>query len=516
MRAAIYARVSSDKQREKHTVASQLAELPRWIADKGWTLVGNYVDDGKTAKAGHLAAREAFTRLLTDARAKLFDVVVVVDIDRITRAEDLEEQGQILGAFQRAGVKLASPKSGVVELNNLVDILRVQIEAQVAADENRKRRERTIRGRLHAAREGRPSGPVPYGLRYTRAGGWELDPERAPIVRECFERVAQGESTEAIAADLHRRGVQRARSSQWQRERVYAIVTQPAYRGEWIANRQHRVAVKVPPIVDDALWYQVEEVLLAAQRRGLRRTKHSYLLEGIARCTCGGQTLIHSTSGSKCSGRYYYCKQRRRAAYGEERCTMRPWRVDEADARVWRRIVRFLGRPDLPGRVASFLSASAGPDERSWARDLAGNEKRLAHLQVAEAAILDRFRRDLISQGALDHELERISAERRLLTRSIEQARRQLEGARQTRGAASQALGLLEQLREGLEGADATTRRELVQALVPERLGHHVILGAGDIEVQLVLAEAPSTVGLADDPGCRKQRQAKLSFLLVA
>src|SRR2546423_854217 len=108
LRAVIYARVSSQAQRDRHTISSQLRNLPGFVASRGWVLarpVDTYVDDGLTARAGHLEARDGFRRLLADAAARVFDVVVVVDLDRLTRSEDLAERGAVLGAFQKAGVQ---------------------------------------------------------------------------------------------------------------------------------------------------------------------------------------------------------------------------------------------------------------------------------------------------------------------------------------------------------------------------------------------------------------------------
>ena len=61
---------------------------------------------------GFLSKRTSFTRLIQDAALGLFDVVVIVDMDRLTRSEDLQERGEVLGAFQRAGVQLEANHPG--------------------------------------------------------------------------------------------------------------------------------------------------------------------------------------------------------------------------------------------------------------------------------------------------------------------------------------------------------------------------------------------------------------------
>ena len=115
LRAVIYARVSSTAQRDRQTIASQISTLPTFIASRGWILAkpaGTYVDDGRTAMEGFLSKRTSFTRLIQDAALGFFDVVVIVDMDRLTRSEDLQERGEVLGAFQRAGVQLAISSTG--------------------------------------------------------------------------------------------------------------------------------------------------------------------------------------------------------------------------------------------------------------------------------------------------------------------------------------------------------------------------------------------------------------------
>lgn len=158
MRAVCYARVSSAEQRDRDTIASQLRVLPEFIAARGWTLaapVTQYVDDGRTAKAGHLAARTGFSALLRDAAAGLFDVVVVIAIDRITRSEDLAERGAIFGALQRAGVKLAASTSGqVLDLSTSSGDLFTSLHAYFAAEWSRLHKERIRQGRITGVARG--------------------------------------------------------------------------------------------------------------------------------------------------------------------------------------------------------------------------------------------------------------------------------------------------------------------------------------------------------------------------
>ena len=103
MRSATYLRVSSDKQARAGTIDSQRREVPARCEREGWPIVREYVDDGASAATGNLANRPGLLALLRDAEARAFDVVVVYDLDRLTRA-DLLERSLILGTLARAGV----------------------------------------------------------------------------------------------------------------------------------------------------------------------------------------------------------------------------------------------------------------------------------------------------------------------------------------------------------------------------------------------------------------------------
>jgi DNA invertase Pin-like site-specific DNA recombinase len=159
MRAVIYARVSSRQQKERHTIGSQLRACPAFVQAQGWELVrpvSTYVDDGISAKTGSVETRDGLRRLLADAEAGAFDVVVAVEDDRLTRADDLLERLEIFGRFKRAGVRLAFVATGqIVDPRASTDELLAIIKGWVAADERRKITERTQRGVERAILDGR-------------------------------------------------------------------------------------------------------------------------------------------------------------------------------------------------------------------------------------------------------------------------------------------------------------------------------------------------------------------------
>lgn len=508
MRAVIYARVSSLAQKDRHTIASQLRVLPEFVASRGWQLVRppeTYVDDGKSAKAGKLDRREAFTRLLHDAGAGEFDVVCVVDLDRLTRSEDLAERGAVLGAFQKAGVQIAVSSTGqVLDLRSSLGDLMSSLGTFFAAEENRKRAERIKRGKVEALRKGKkPAGPTPFGYLYSReTGAWSVDPQLGPVVVEIYERVASGETCEAIARDLQTRGVPRARPSKtgnrkpgrWNRERVWQLVRATTYRGEWVADKAKGYKLPVPRIVSDELWRTADEALQRYGLRGMNRTRHLYLAQGISRCAlCGAPIGCASAYQSKEQGRvFYYVCSRRRRPDGGPRCTLPMRRSADVDARIWAKLCETLLTPGLVEEALAQRRTGAERDGKDWRKDLRTFERKLEQLEQDEVTLMERFRRRLVSQRAMDAALEQMARERALLERQVESAKRRSEAAGRDEAEARTLLDAVEALRRRLPGATPEQRRELVRALVPGRGDAWVVLDARDIELNLVLAEQPT------------------------
>jgi len=104
MRAAIYARVSTDMQ----TTQNQLLELRDYCERRGWAVTKEYVDDGYTGSA---ASRPALDDLLRDAKRGRFDLLVVWKLDRISRS--LRNLLLLLDDLQHSGVSFASITEGI-------------------------------------------------------------------------------------------------------------------------------------------------------------------------------------------------------------------------------------------------------------------------------------------------------------------------------------------------------------------------------------------------------------------
>jgi hypothetical protein len=271
----------------------------------------------------------------------------------------------------------------------------------------------------------------------------------------------------------------------WTRETVYRIVRNRAMCGEYEADKRRGAVIRVPAIVTEREWQEAQRSLIQCGRRGLRRTMHFYLLEGIATCACGAQIGIRSatrnprrTNGNP-SPAAYVCFARRK----KQGCAAPIVRCAETDALVWAALCDEIEQPELIGALELAAGARAA-DARDWRADAEGYTVRLANLEKVESAIMVRFRRGAISEGALDTELAAITRERSMLATQVDNAQRAAARAAPDEPAAEVVMARLRQLAATKIPED---RRTVVNLLVDPT---SVVLDHGVIRMTLVVEAA--------------------------
>jgi DNA invertase Pin-like site-specific DNA recombinase len=241
MRAVIYARYSSDNQREA-SIEDQVRLAHGHIESRGWTYLHAYND---RAISGASALRPGYQRLLADARDGQFDVVVAEALDRLSR--DQEDVAALYKRLSFAGIRIVTLAEG--EVSELHVGLKGTMNALFLKDLAQKTR-RGLEGRV---REGRSAGGLCYGYTVVREtdargepvrGGRRIDEAEAAVVRRIFEQFATGMSANAIAKQLNAEGVPRPRGLLWRdtairghRQRGTGILNNELYIGRLVWNR---------------------------------------------------------------------------------------------------------------------------------------------------------------------------------------------------------------------------------------------------------------------------------------
>src|SRR4051812_21066141 len=229
--AAIYARVSSEQQREAHTIASQTAALIEWAktldleVPKAWIVE----DEGYS---GATLVRPGLERVRDLAAEGQIEAVLVYAPDRLSRK--YAYQILLIEELARHGVDtvfLKAPQAATAE-----DQLLVQFQGMIAEYERTQILERSRRGKRHRAREGQVNvlSGAPYGYRYVRksddaAARYEIIATEADIVRTVYDHyVVAGMSIGGVARLLNERCVPtRKQISRWERSTVWAMLRNP-------------------------------------------------------------------------------------------------------------------------------------------------------------------------------------------------------------------------------------------------------------------------------------------------
>lgn len=358
MRVALYARYSSEKQKDS-SIVDQFRNCEQRAAREGWTITARYEDK---AISGAITDRPGYQQMLTDAKAKQFDVLVVDDLSRLTR-----DEAELTTTRKRLifwGVRLIGVSDGfdTAQKGHKIHASFKGIMNELFIDDLREKIKRGMVGQVERQfwNGGRPYGykvipqfendrfgqPVKIGTKL------EIDPEQATWVRWIFQQYADGMSPLKIVAELNRRGItppgasyakrHYARGPYWNALALHGkftrgtgILNNVLYRGLYRWGRAQHVkdpetgktvlrwrdqsewietAVPHLRIIDETLWAQVEAKRLAVSQGvvALRASRHARarstgrrpknLFSGVLACgQCGGNYVICSPTDYACA-----------------------------------------------------------------------------------------------------------------------------------------------------------------------------------------------------------------------
>ena len=338
MRAVIYARYSSQNQREA-SIEDQVRLCRGFVESQGWTYLHAYTD---RAVSGASPLRAGYQKLLEESRAGEFDVVVAEALDRLSR-----DQEHVAGLYKRlsfSGIKIVTLAEG--EISELHVGLKGTMNALYLKDLAQKTR-RGLEGRI---RQGKSAGGRTYGYDIVRdfdaagepiRGQRRLNENETKIVRRIFGEYADGRSSRAIAKSLNEQRIPGPKGKPWSdytihgnRRRGTGILNNELYLGRLIWNRQRFVkdpatgrrqarlnptsewlTHEVPElrIIDDDLWHRAKarqkDLSFEDKEEAIggnlnRRHRSRYLLSGLIECgSCQSNFIIVGKDKYGCATR---------------------------------------------------------------------------------------------------------------------------------------------------------------------------------------------------------------------
>jgi site-specific DNA recombinase len=214
LRAAIYARFSSDNQSDK-SIEDQVALCRELCAREGFNVVAVFHD--RAISGASVINRPGYQALMRAAEAKSFDVLVAEDMDRVFR-----DQGDYHHARKRLdhhGITIHTATGKVGKLDGALRALMGEMYID-------NLRLHVIRGLEGVVRSGRRAGGMPYGYRPVlgRPGELEIVEEQAEIVRRIFKEFAQGNTARDIAGGLNADKIEPPSGLRWNASTIYGNV----------------------------------------------------------------------------------------------------------------------------------------------------------------------------------------------------------------------------------------------------------------------------------------------------
>lgn len=282
IRAAVYLRISLDRAGDHLAVDRQREDCLRIIAERGWTLAEEYVDNSVSA-SDKTKDRPGYNRMVEDFRAGRFDALVCYDLDRLTRQpRQLEDW---VDAAEERGLKLVTA-NGEADLGTDAGRLFARIKAAVARAEVERKSARQARAARQRSEKGRP----PLGVRltgYTTAG--EIVPEEADVVRLIFDRFTRGDSLKGIVRVLDEKGIDTRNGRPWNPSSIRGILTNPRYAG--LAVYQGKPTGQRgdwPALISEDVWNMIQSRLADPRRKTAKTgTERRHLGSGLYLCgTC--------------------------------------------------------------------------------------------------------------------------------------------------------------------------------------------------------------------------------------
>ena len=343
MRAAIYARYSSDMQRSA-SIEDQSRNCRKRAQAEGWTISATFAD---AAISGSDANRPQYQAMLAAAERGDFEVLLLDDLSRLAR--DSVEQERIIRRLEFRNLRIIATSDGYDSESKARKMHRgfKGLMNEIFLDDLREKTHRGIAGQ-HIKRfwtGGRPYGyrlkqildPIerdPFGQPKRIGSQLELHPEQSAVVLEMFERYANGEPPRAIAADFNvreipspgsswRRRVRRCHG--WMGSAIYTILVNELYTGhvQWNQHRYERdpdTKIHKRRARPESEWlsYQDDSLRIVSDelwRRCLRRRapnpdvrlksggRPRFLLSGIMKCgVCGASYVMKNQRDYGCAG----------------------------------------------------------------------------------------------------------------------------------------------------------------------------------------------------------------------
>ena len=373
-RAVIYARYSSDRQKEA-SIEQQTRDCMEYINRMGYELIKIYSDSAKSASK-NIEKRSDFLKLIEDSANGEFDVVVSYALDRISREEHggFYEYEKVLN---ENGVRIEYATQVFNE--EYGGGISKAVHVEMASEYVKQLRKNVIRGMRDNAMNGLYNGGryLPVGIIVT--DGDKKDKKFAPdenmreFIRKAFEMYVDGSTTREVCDYLNEHGVRTNVGNNLTTDSVNRMMANPIYKGTKITTFDNKIENKIytaenacDAIVSDELWEMAQVEREKRLHTGAsERTRGVYELRGKLFCGLCGEKML-ADSGKSHTGethRYYACKNRKaKRASDKTRCKKINVPKEAIESAVMDIVSDFVWNDEL---IQAYISAAEEADEKA-------------------------------------------------------------------------------------------------------------------------------------------------------
>jgi site-specific DNA recombinase len=538
--AAIYARVSSDQQREEHTIASQTAALIEFAKKNDFEVPREWVfeDEGYS---GAKLERPGLERVRDLAAEGQIQAVLVYTPDRLSRK--YAHQILLIEELARNGVETRFVKAP--QGNTPEDQLLVQFQGMIAEYERAQIMERSRRGKRRGAGSGEVSvmSAAPYGYLYVKKTDeapavWRVIEAEARVVRRVFKMyTSDGLSIGEISSRLTAEGIPTPKkAARWPGKTVWKILNNAAYRGmaafgktrtaerqrvtratrrrggivtsETLGPRPREewIQIPVPPLVSEDVFAQTQERLLHNRAMSKRRTVVPSVVQGLVVCQkCGYAFSRMSTHKPTRIFRYYKCagSDAWRKLPGPLCDNSRCIRQELLDEIVWTEVVRLLEDPTLiRNELDRRLDAARASDPTKRREEVLRSE--LTRVVNSFERLLNAYQEQLLSIEQLRDRMPSLRQREQALRSELQAIADQTHDRDAFLRLAETLTSFLARLRRNASTLDVTERQRIVRLVVKE-----ILVGEDTLVIRHCIPIASLPTRAAGIPG--QERQPKMA-----
>jgi len=495
-KVALYCRVSGQEQGKKETIQTQLAKLKEKYKKE------KIIKEYKDICSGAYLQREGLNQLREDAKKKLFDVIGIYALDRLSR--NLGHQIALLEEFEKQEIKVEV--LGENYEDSPEGMLNRNIRGAFSEYERYKIATRMRDGKYRKAEAGKLVASYPtFGYKLTRIDNeahFEIDPKESKIVKSIFGMYLETHSQRGVGKKLKEMGiVGRGRRNQKPAPLNYRMLSgllrNETYIGNFYFGRSYFVEperryktdtktlltrrkfrprsewklIKVPAIIDKSIFDRVQEILKVKAINSLKPTKHQYLCQGLIKCVnCGRRYSggIHNTYKGK-DYLIYLCPQKyKRGVSWQSSCNSRSMNVEKLDGYIWQYIQALISQPEKVKRAINLLKEKRESD-RSF------NQKVYDSLIVEKAEIKKKKSRilDLYSEGNyqkedLDSKISDLNSQEELFNQQIRNSEKNFEKIENTEVIEKEIEQLCLEYQDKIKNPNFELKKRIVRKWVKE------------------------------------------------